>query len=51
MSVEIPGFASGDFVQFIADNVDHNIRTLEYLPLDGHYCSRFARHQDLHIDS
>ena len=28
---DIPGLTSGHFVQFIADNVDHNIRTL-----DGH---------------
>ena len=26
---EIPGFTPGQFVQFIADNVDHNVRTLD----------------------
>ena len=26
---DIPGFESGHFVQYIADNVDHNIRTID----------------------
>ena len=26
---EVPGFTPGQFVQFIADNVDHNVRTLD----------------------
>ena len=26
---EIPGFIPGQFAQFIADNVDHNVRTLD----------------------
>ena len=26
---EIPGFTPGQFVQFIEDNVDHNVRTLD----------------------
>ena len=29
LSVNNPGFASGHFVQFVADNVDHNSRTLD----------------------
>ena len=29
LSVDIPGFASGHFVQFVAGNVDHNSRTLD----------------------
>jgi len=26
---EIPGFVPGRFIQYIADNVDHNTRTLD----------------------
>ena len=29
LSVDIPGFASGHFVQFVANNVGHNSRTLD----------------------
>ena len=29
LSVDIPGFTSGHFVQFVADNVDRNSRTLD----------------------
>ncbi len=28
---DIPGYEAGSFIQYVADNVDHNIRTL-----DGH---------------
>ena len=43
---EIPGFTPGQFVQFIADNVDHNVRTLEgrqYLSWNGHNCCQEPR--------
>lgn len=27
--IDIPGYVEGSFIQYVADNVDHNIRTLD----------------------
>lgn len=31
LSTDIPQFESGDYIQYMADNVDHNLRTIDGL--------------------
>ena len=45
---EIPGLFPGQFMQYAADNVDHNVGTLDgkkYLPRHGNYCYRHSQNQ------
>ena len=46
-SVNIPDFASGHFVQFVADNVDHNMNTTGWALLQPFRQASRPAHQDL----